>query len=747
MRLKIISALFLYFSAAGEFLSAQKYYWPTNASKAITSTFSEFRPGHFHSGIDIKTWNREGYKIFAVSDGYISRVRVSPYGYGKVIYQKLSDGNTAVYAHLRSFTEDIEKVIKKNQNSSGEYRVDIQFKSSQYPVKRGETIALSGKTGTKYPHLHFEIRDSRNNPMNPLAFGFKIKDAVHPTPVRLAFIPLENGSEIDGGFTDKTYKLHRVGKYVYQIKDTVQIYGKIGIALSAYDMANDIPNKYGVNSFRLKIDGVEYFRANYETFSFDNTRQIEVDREYRLWRKGKGLFHSLYVKPYNTMPFYSNRSDGSLDSSVMPGLHSYEIEVSDYYGNKSIVRGAFVYNTSHSVNVSLTEFAQGQYKFKFSKRGVPLSRVKISGYLPGKGYVKLSSKTIGKNKTSITTSLTINSQLYGHLRIDGHDIIGASLLPVFVSLREEKSKVENDTIKFEIYDKHMAIIYTHSELLSEAPVLRLKNGQNKPLNIPLRQTEAFRYEASVPLDILTTLTILSVIDGSSGDVLYEDVLSLNQISHRTGGTLVSGDGNFMVQFDENSLYGDYYGDVIIEDIDDFGNIDKNLVTPVYKISPNYQPMKEIIKVLLRYPHTTIDREKLGMYYHDMKEGWVFLKSDHDTSMTVMSTDVLSLESFAVLSDMIPPKISKVTPLDRSVVSKENLRISAEITDDLSGIEDERSIQFKLDGKKLIFEWHPASNTATYVSDRNLSKGKHRLQISAVDNARNESVINFSFYIR
>jgi len=109
---------------------------------------------------------------------------------------------------------------------------------------------------------------------------------------------LENGSEIDGGFTDKSYELHRVGKYVYQIKDTVQIYGKIGIALSAYDMANDVPNKYGINSFRLKIDGVEYFRANYETFSFDNTRQIEVDREYRLWRKGKGLFHSLYVKPY-----------------------------------------------------------------------------------------------------------------------------------------------------------------------------------------------------------------------------------------------------------------------------------------------------------------------------------------------------------------------------------------------------------------------------------------------------------------
>ena len=240
-----------------------------------------------------------------------------------MIYQKLSDGNTAVYAHLKGFSDELEEVIRIKQKESGNYRVDLHFKSRRFPVKKGEVIGVSGKTGTKYPHLHFEIRDSNNNTMNPLAFGFKVKDAIRPTPVKLAFIPLQSGSEIDGGFTEKVFKLSRVSRYLYEIEDTVQIHSKIGLAISAYDMANNIPNKYGISSFLLKIDGVEHFRSNYETFSFSDTRQIEIDREYRLWRKGMGIFHSLYSKPYNTMPFYSYRSDGSINSSVMPGLHSF----------------------------------------------------------------------------------------------------------------------------------------------------------------------------------------------------------------------------------------------------------------------------------------------------------------------------------------------------------------------------------------------------------------------------------------
>ena len=747
MKLKIILFLTAVFLFEGKNLTAQQYIWPTNASRAITSTFSEFRPGHFHSGIDIKTWNREGYKIFAVEDGYISRIKVSPFGYGKVIYQKLSDGNTAVYAHLKGFNEQIEKVVRNEQEKTEEYRVDLHFKSSEYPVKRGDVIGISGKSGTKHPHLHFEIRDSGNNPMNPLLFGFKIKDAIRPTPVKIAFVPLEHGAEVDGGFTEKTYRLHRVGRYTYEIKDTVQIFGKVGLALSAYDMANDIPNKYGINSFRLKIDMVEYFRADYEKFSFSDTRQIEVDREYRLWRKGRGLFHSLYAKPYNTMPFYSYPTKGVLDKSVMPGAHTFEIEVSDYYKNKSTVRGVFVYDQSRPMLYTIVGTSVDKMLLNFKGDGIPLSKVKLSGYIPGKGYIKIGEKKSVSNQNNIAFSISKHSPEFSHIRAKGYNMLGASVPDTYLKLREDEDFDKESSFKYEYYDDHLVIIYEHSEMINDVISLRIKGEESEETILNVNRTGAYEYQASIPLKLLTSAITLSAVSYETGKVLYSEDRNLSRISQKSGGILLSKDGNFMVQFDNKSLYTDYYGEVIIDEKFQPDNGDNEIISPVYRISPSYQPMKEVVKVLLRYPKDAEDREKLGIYYHDSKKGWVFLKNEHDTTMGVLSTNVLSLESFAVLKDSRQPKIERLNIVEGAIMKQSGFTISAKISDNLSGIKDERSILMELDGKKLIFEWHPASNTASYESIVPLEKGKHQLKISARDNANNESVKVRNFIIR
>ena len=743
MLIKLISIIVL-LAGAGE-LKAQKYQWPTNASRAITSTFSEFRPGHFHSGIDIKTWNREGYKIFAVNDGYISRVKVSPFGYGKVIYQKLSDGNTAVYAHLKGFSDELEEVIRIKQKESGNYRVDLHFKSRRFPVKKGEVIGVSGKTGTKYPHLHFEIRDSNNNPMNPLAFGFKVKDAIRPTPVKLAFIPLQSGSEIDGGFTEKVFKLSRVSRYLYEIADTMQIHGKIGLAISAYDMANNITNKYGISSFLLKIDGVEHFRSNYETFSFSDTRQIEIDREYRLWRKGMGIFHSLYSKPYNTMPFYSYRSDGAINSSVMPGLHSFEIVVADYYGNKATVRGAFVYKPADKLMYTLSNNGADNLTLKFSSKGVPLSRLELTGLAADRKSTKLGTRKRKKNESGITVTIPTNPIDYTYLKVEGNDMLGASLLPVIIKLKEVNEH-STGKINFEYYDNHLVIKYEQSDILDETPLLILKSEDKRTVELKVNRTSPYEFQSSIDLKLLSVPSTISVIRRTSGEVIHSENIYLNHISNEKGGTLVSKDGNFIAQFDDRSLYIDYFGDVELSDDAKYFSGSDEILTPVYNISPTYQPMKEVVKVLVRYPKSEMPKDKLGIYYYDSKKGWVYLNSEHDSSMQVMSTEVLSLESFAVLGDNVPPTIKSVTPLNNSIVNGREVEISAKIKDLLSGIQDENAITIELDGEKTIFEWHPASNTATYKSYRRLSKGKHTFTVSAIDNANNSRSVTRTFTV-
>ena len=48
------------------------YRWPIDGSRHLSGTFGETRSTHFHSGIDIKTWGREGYPVLASEKGYIS---------------------------------------------------------------------------------------------------------------------------------------------------------------------------------------------------------------------------------------------------------------------------------------------------------------------------------------------------------------------------------------------------------------------------------------------------------------------------------------------------------------------------------------------------------------------------------------------------------------------------------------------------------------------------------------------------
>jgi hypothetical protein len=59
---------------------------PLDIPIILAGTFGELRSNHFHSGIDIKTQQREGLQVMAIGEGTITRIKVSLWGYGKVLY-------------------------------------------------------------------------------------------------------------------------------------------------------------------------------------------------------------------------------------------------------------------------------------------------------------------------------------------------------------------------------------------------------------------------------------------------------------------------------------------------------------------------------------------------------------------------------------------------------------------------------------------------------------------------------------
>jgi murein DD-endopeptidase MepM/ murein hydrolase activator NlpD len=167
--------------------------WPTSASHFYSSNFGENRDDHFHMGLDIKTNGITGYEVVAVEDGYIHRLVSNYNGYGKALYQMTVSGHEALYAHLESFTPILEKVWHMQQTRRRSYKVDAHFSRREFQVKKGDVIGYTGNTGNSFgPHLHFEYRSSKSEPLNPLTMAFDIPDHVTPIP-KTRFNPLVAG--------------------------------------------------------------------------------------------------------------------------------------------------------------------------------------------------------------------------------------------------------------------------------------------------------------------------------------------------------------------------------------------------------------------------------------------------------------------------------------------------------------------------------------------------------------------------
>ncbi len=309
------------------------YIWPTNAGKYMSSTFGETRSAHFHSALDLKTWGRKGYEIYATRDATLHRIAIGPTGYGKVLYLKHDDGSYSVYAHLLRFEEKIQQIadsIRFKEDYS--FEIDRNLDSLNYRIKQGEVIALSGASGIGPPHLHFELRTPEHRPFNPLLTNLRVKDTVAPQFSNLSVEPLSIRSEIEGSNRIYTKRVRKNnGSYSF---GTVDVSGPVGLGVDVFDQANDVYNAYAVYELKMYVDDELRFHSKVDSFSYAETNQMFVDRVYPILNEKRAGFQRLYIADGNTLPFYKTASDkGKLD--LPDGTHSVKIVASDYFGNSS----------------------------------------------------------------------------------------------------------------------------------------------------------------------------------------------------------------------------------------------------------------------------------------------------------------------------------------------------------------------------------------------------------------------------
>jgi hypothetical protein len=311
--------------------------WPTDASHLMTSSFAEFRDNHFHSGIDIKTWGKTGYKVFAVADGWVSRIRVSPFGYGRALYITLNDGRTVVYGHLQDFADPISQYVWNTQLNQGNYSVQLFPQKNQFPIRKGQIVAYTGESGVGPPHLHFEIRNSKEEPLNPLDEGINVKDSIKPTISQIAISPLNANSTVDGIPLPKIY--------TPQAKATepqFTVSGQIGLAVKTFDRADGADNLFNVYRASLFINDSLWYQSTYDRFGFDENLQIRLERDWRLYVDGKGTFTRLYRVPGNNLAFVPKRETGVIDCQRFTSPIPFRIQVEDFSGNTAQIQGELI---------------------------------------------------------------------------------------------------------------------------------------------------------------------------------------------------------------------------------------------------------------------------------------------------------------------------------------------------------------------------------------------------------------------
>jgi len=316
------------------FLSdSTEYAWPTDATEYLSSTFGETRSSHLHSGIDIRTWGQEGYRVFASRDGEVYRIGIGPQGYGYVIYLKHSDGSYTVYAHLNRFEPELQSFADSIRLQDYSFELDYTLENERIEYKKGEIIGFTGSTGVGPPHLHFEIRDPDFNPVNPLLTNLSryVSDNIPPVFTQLGIEYLDSNN-----YRFKDFELFSAAKTdsVFDFGE-IQVEGPLGLSVNVHDKANRTPNSYAVYSLMMVFESDTLFHSVKNSFSFSHSGDMFLDRSYPiLSQTGRG-FQRLFKVHGNRLPIYQKAvNEGVLH--LKDGIYPIKIIAEDLYGNQSV---------------------------------------------------------------------------------------------------------------------------------------------------------------------------------------------------------------------------------------------------------------------------------------------------------------------------------------------------------------------------------------------------------------------------
>ncbi len=312
---------------------------PLKIGLSITGSFSEVRANHLHSGIDFSVQQKEGMPVYAVADGVISRIKVSPVGFGNALYIDHPNGFTSVYGHLQRYNDTITEFVLSNQFRLKSFEVDLfpSNKRDLIRVKQGQLIGYAGNTGSSGgAHLHFELRNTKTeHVINPLLFGFDIADKYMPYIDFIKIYPLNENSFVGSSNDETRFNVKKSGKgeYLLATKDTLAVWGNISIGAQAFDFNQNQSNRNGFYNMKMFLDSTQFFSMVCDSFSFAESRYVNASIDYAAnYTLGNLVVKSIKL-PGNQLSFFKTDASNGILTLTDDKTHEVVIVVGDVSGN------------------------------------------------------------------------------------------------------------------------------------------------------------------------------------------------------------------------------------------------------------------------------------------------------------------------------------------------------------------------------------------------------------------------------
>ncbi len=732
MRHKIIT-LFLLLSYVLSEDTTSNYLWPTNTSKTITTLFGEKRSRRFHAGIDVRTYGKIGNKIYAIESGYISRIKISPDGYGKALYLTLDDGNIVLYAHLDKYNSEIELIINNIRKNKKDSFINHYLKNNELRVNKGDILGYCGDTGSlSGPHLHFEIRDPNGLPINPLKGYYSIIDTLRPVAKSLALMPLDNNCYING---KQEYSLFNIeplvynnneNTYKYFIRDTISVIGKFGIGLEVFDQINSSPFNFGVYEIEMLIDNKLQYKINFDKYNFKHDHLIYKEMDYYILEKESRNFHRLFINNNTDLDFIDKKSNKGI--TLDNDYHNLIINVTDNFNNSIQIQGVIKGDISlppdiiyDNTNFILkTTYPNNDLKFILStryenSRGITPNYTQIDSttYVFEKPIKPYEVLTLYNKKDGITSK------------------------PKFISFNNLDPYKINGNFEIEHFNDYIKINFIEDVFSGYDAKLILKNDKDKEITLN-RSDKNILTTNLININELKEIDEIVIIYDTSPEIifskkLYGKIFNKNEIS-----SLVFNE--FELVNNENSFYYDTFIGIDSDEIKitkDFEKISDPII-----IFPNTNPFKNY--TILKYNNTQV--KKGGIYQYNKKnEKWIFKERLNDSGYAEVK--IYSGGIFCILNENTNPIIKNVFPNNNSYYNANDLNtISFNLIDSQSNI-DYNSINILLNNRTIYFDYIPYRDYVRATLFDVLDKGENILQISINDNIGNKSEKEIKFFIK